>query len=113
MKFHYEGFESLSTESNKKFEWIEVPFTPYHQDIVDCDIVKIVWIRWIYKRYNHTYYLCSWESQWMWLITKEAPDPFRDLNFDDRGSIDFIEKNWKFIDLNWERRAYQIYKDKI
>ena len=113
MKFHYEWFESLSTESNKKFEWIEVPFVPYHQDIVDCDIVKIVGIRWIYKRYNHTYYLCSWEFQWMWLIAKEAPDSFRNLNFDDRGSINFIEKDWKFIDISWERKAYQIYKDKI
>lgn len=113
MKFHYEWFESLSTESNKKFEWIEVPFTPYHQDIVDCDIVKIIGIRWIYKRYNHTYYLCSWEFQWMWLIAKEAPDSFRNLNFDDRGSIDYIEKDWKFIDISWERKAYQIYKDKI
>lgn len=110
VKFHNAWFESLHHDW-RFFEWFKIPFTLYHQDIVDCDIVTIVGVRWRFKRRNNVYYICSWEHQGMWLLAKEAPEPFSKLKFDDRGLIDFVEKDWKFIDCSWERKAYQIYRD--
>ena len=105
MKFHYAWYNTLDHDD---FEWFKVPFTPYHQSVVDCDIVKIIWIRWKFEKDGKIYYICSWEYQWMWLITNGPLEEFNGLMFSDFGSIDFIEKDWKFIDQSWEWKAYQI-----
>ncbi len=108
IKFHNAWYKSLDYDD---FEWFKVPFTPYHQSVVDCDIVTIVWIRWKFEKNGKIYYVCSWEYQGMWLLTKDTPEPFSKLKFVYRGSIDFIEKDWKFIDCDWEWNTYQIYRD--
>lgn len=108
MKFRYAWCKCLNHDN---FEWFKVPFTPYHQSVVDYDIVTIVWIRWKFEKNGNIYYICSWEYQWMWLIAKDTPESFNGLKFSCNGSIDFVEKDWKFIDCDWKWNAYQIYRD--
>ena len=111
MKFHHEWFESVKKDIHE-FEWIEVPFTIYHQHVVDIEIDNMVWVRGKFKRQNNIYYLCMWEHQWMRLLAKDAPESFGKLEFEDRWfTIDFIEKDWKIINTNWERKAFKIYRN--
>lgn len=110
VKFHNAGFESVKRERHE-FEWVEVPFTPYHMDLVDIDMDNMVWVWGKFRDQNNIYYLCMGERQWMRLLAKESPKPFWGLKFYDYWTIDFIDKNWKNIECNWKRKAFKIYRN--
>lgn len=92
------------------FEWIKLPFEPYHFDVVDDDLDKIKKCGTL-EKWEEKFYLCKWENNY-WILAKNKPEDTKELHvFDDNIWIDEV-KNSDWI-TKYDERIRYIYRIEI